>query len=127
MNFAVIMAGGRGTRFWPKSRQSNPKQFLSLASSKPMITDTLNRIAPVVPKKNTYVITNKVQLSKARKICRALPINNIIAEPVGRNTAPCLGLAALFAKKKDPKEDGVLIALPADHIIKNEKKISISS
>jgi len=87
-----------------------------------MITDTLNRIAPVVPKKNTYVITNKVQLSKARKICRALPINNIIAEPVGRNTAPCLGLAALFAKKKDPKEDGVLIALPADHIIKNEKK-----
>ena len=122
MNYAIIMAGGSGTRFWPASREEKPKQFLTLASSRPMVLDTIRRITPVVPRKNIFIITNKKQLPLAKKLRLGIPIKNIIAEPVGRNTAPCLGLGALLAKHMKGKKPGVVIALPADHIIKKEKK-----
>jgi mannose-1-phosphate guanylyltransferase len=124
MNFAVIMAGGKGTRFWPKSRRLLPKQFLNIHSGQPMIEDTLRRVRPLVNKKNILIVTNKDQVAALKALRLRLQPSNIIAEPVGRNTAPCLGLAALCVRKRSKKQDAVMIALPADHLITQEKRFT---
>ncbi len=121
MNFAVIMAGGKGTRFWPKSRTLKPKQFLAINSAHPMIADTVRRIRPLVALKNVLVVTNKDQVAALKSLNLPLRKANIIAEPVGRNTAPCLGLAALIALHRSKGKDAIIIALPADQIITKEK------
>ncbi len=114
---AMIMAGGRGERFWPKSRKSLPKQFLSLTDDGvTMIQHTVRRILPLVEMEDIYIVTNRDYKGLARKQLPGLPEENILCEPVGRNTAPCVGLAAAHIGKK--YEDALMIVLPSDHLIK---------
>ncbi len=111
------MAGGRGERFWPKSRKSLPKQFLSLTDDGvTMIQHTVRRILPLVEMEDIYIVTNRDYKELARKQLPGLPEENILCEPVGRNTAPCVGLAAAHIGKK--YEDALMIVLPSDHLIK---------
>lgn len=115
---ALIMAGGRGERFWPKSRRNLPKQFLSLTEdSRTMIQLTVERIAPLVALDDVFVATNESYKPLVRGQLPGLPEKNILCEPVGRNTAPCIGLGAAHVQKK--YTDAVMIVLPSDHLIKN--------
>ncbi len=114
---AVIMAGGVGTRFWPRSREKSPKQLLEILDKGTMIQNTVKRLEGLVDVHNVLVVTNRVQKAMVMKQLDTLPEENILVEPVGRNTAPCIGLAALHAKQMDPS--AVMIVLPADHIIQN--------
>jgi mannose-1-phosphate guanylyltransferase len=116
--YAVIMAGGVGSRFWPRSREKNPKQLLEIVGEGTMIQNTVKRLHGFVDEKNDFIVTNKLQKNAIIKQLPNVPVGNVIVEPVGRNTAPCIGLAALFIEKIDPK--GIMIVLPADHIIANE-------
>lgn len=114
---ALIMAGGRGERFWPKSRKSLPKQFLSLTGDgKTMIQLTVERILPLVPMENIYIATNADYKGLVREQLPGIPEGNILCEPVGRNTAPCIGLGAVHILKK--YEDALMFVLPSDHLIK---------
>ncbi len=117
--FVVIIAGGKGERFWPQSRSHRPKHLLPIVGSKPMLAQTLDRVRPLVPAKNTYVITSAVQEKAVREVCAKLPKENIIAEPVGRDTAAAVALAAAIVAARDP--EGVFAVLPADHIIHDAK------
>ena len=115
---AVIMAGGRGERFWPQSRISRPKQFLSLTNDgETMIQKTVTRLASLVDINDVFVVTNKNYLELVNEQLPGLPAENVIAEPAARNTAPCIGLAAGIINKKY-NEDAVMIVLPSDHFIK---------
>lgn len=114
---AVIMAGGKGERFWPKSRKDLPKQFLSLTSDgKTMIQHTVERIAPLVAIEDVFVVTNKDYKDLVATQLPDMPQENILLEPMAKNTAPCVGLAAMHVKKK--YEDAVMLVLPSDHLIK---------
>jgi len=114
---ALIMAGGRGERFWPKSRRSLPKQFLSLTDDgKTMIQLTVERILPLVAMEDIYIATNRDYRELVRQQLPGLPEGNILCEPVGRNTAPCIGLGAVHMAKK--YGDAVMMVLPSDHLIK---------
>lgn len=114
---ALIMAGGRGERFWPKSRKDLPKQFLSLTDDgKTMIQLTVERILPLVALEDIYIATNKNYKSLVLAQLPGIPEENILCEPVGRNTAPCIGLGAMHIAKK--YEDAIMMVLPSDHLIK---------
>jgi len=113
--YAVIMAGGKGTRFWPKSRERMPKHLLDIVSEKTIIQETIDRIAPLVPVDNILIVTGHSHADALARQLPQIPEKNIIIEPVGRNTAPCIGLAALNIKRKSP--DDVMVVLPADHLI----------
>lgn len=114
---ALIMAGGRGERFWPKSRKSLPKQFLSLTGDgKTMIQLTVERILPLVDMQDIYIATNRSYKVLVRQQLPELPEENILCEPVAKNTAPCIGLGAMHIAKK--YEDAVMFVLPSDHLIK---------
>ena len=114
---ALIMAGGRGERFWPKSRKNLPKQFLSLTDDgKTMIQLTVERILPLVKMEDIYISTNRDYKELVRQQLPEIPDENILCEPVGRNTAPCIGLGAVHMRKK--YEDAVMYVLPSDHLIK---------
>lgn len=114
----VIMAGGVGARFWPKSRAEAPKQLLNLFSENSMIQNTVERMNGIVENKNIYVVTNKVQKAKIAEQLKQIPIENIIEEPFGKNTAAAIGLASVIIDKKH--NNAVTIVLPADHLI-NDK------
>jgi len=115
---ALIMAGGRGERFWPRSRKNLPKQFLSLTGDgKTMIQLTVERILPLVNMEDIYIATNKDYKDLVKEQLPELPEENILCEPVGRNTAPCIGLGAVHISKK--YEDAIMMVLPSDHLIKN--------
>jgi mannose-1-phosphate guanylyltransferase len=114
----LIMAGGKGERFWPKSRVHHPKQFLNLTGNGSLIRETVRRVAPVAAPENIYIITGALYADPIRQQVPEIPDANLIIEPEGRNTAPCIGLAALVIGKKDP--DGVMAVLASDHIIKDE-------
>ena len=116
--FAVIMAGGRGERFWPWSRGTVPKQFLRLTGQGSMLQETARRLVPLVQPADLYVVTGAAFGPLVREQLPYLPPENIILEPVGKNTAPALGLAALFLARRDPEE--VMLAIPADHHIGRE-------
>ncbi len=116
--YAVIMAGGIGSRFWPKSREKSPKQLLEIVGEGTMIQNTVKRISDLVPAKQTYVVTTRPQKTGIAKQLPQIPAENIIVEPIGRNTAPCIGLAALFVRRLNPA--GIMVVLPADHIIQDE-------
>jgi mannose-1-phosphate guanylyltransferase len=120
MLHAVIMAGGCGTRFWPASRRSRPKQLLALACEQPLLRMTVDRIAPLVPAERLWVITTENHLTATRELLPDLPDGNIVAEPVGRNTAACAGLAAVAVRARDP--EAVIVMLPADHVIGEEAR-----
>ena len=117
---ALIMAGGRGERFWPRSRRNLPKQFLALTDDgKTMIQLTVERIMPLVDMEDIYIATNKDYRQLALEQLPGIPEENILCEPVGRNTAPCIGLGAVHIAKK--YEDAIMLVLPSDHLIKFNK------
>lgn len=118
--YAVVMAGGVGSRFWPKSRERSPKQVLEIIGSGSMIFNTIVRMAPIVPAEKTMVVTNKLQMDIIHQQVPELPLKNILTEPLGRNTAPCIGLAAQWICHYDP--DAVMVILPADHIIRDTEE-----
>ena len=114
---ALIMAGGRGERFWPRSRKSCPKQFLSLTEDgKTMLQLTVERIRPLVELEDVYIATNRDYKELVLRQLPGLPEENVLCEPVGRNTAPCIGLGAVHMERK--YGDAVMIVLPSDHLIK---------
>ena len=119
--YTVIMAGGKGTRFWPLSTENQPKQLLSLVGNTSLLQQTVARIAPLMPLEDIYVVTGESLVSVTKHHVPDLPSGNIIAEPVGRNTLPCIGLAALHLKKREGG-DGVMAVLPTDHVIQDQQR-----
>lgn len=117
---AVVMAGGVGTRFWPRSREKFPKHLLQIFGKDTMIQSTVKRLEPLVNPRDVFVVTNRLQKTPLVRQIPHVPEENIILEPVGRNTAPCIGLAALHVRRLDPK--AVMIVLPADHIIRDDEE-----
>lgn len=114
---ALIMAGGRGERFWPRSRKNLPKQFISLTGDgRTMIQLTIERILPIVDMQDIYIATNKDYMDLVREQLPNIPKENILCEPVGKNTAPCIGLGAVHIARK--YEDALMMVLPSDHLIK---------
>jgi mannose-1-phosphate guanylyltransferase len=120
MLHAVIMAGGVGTRFWPASRRDRPKQFLTLATNKPLLRMTFERLEGLVPPERVWVVTTAATADASREALPELPAGNILAEPVGRNTAACAGFAAHAVLSRDPV--AICIVLPADHVIGQEER-----
>lgn len=114
---AVIMAGGKGERFWPRSRKNMPKQFLSLTDDGlTMIQHTVKRLESLVNIDDVFVVTNKDYKGLVEEQLSDLPKENILLEPMAKNTAPCIGLAAVHIRKK--YDDAVMLVLPSDHLIK---------
>lgn len=116
--YAVIMAGGKGTRFWPRSRESKPKHLLNIVGDKTIIRETVDRIRPMIPPRKTIIVTGRNHERELIRQLHEIPKENVIIEPAGRNTAPCIGLAALHIKRKSP--DAVMLVLPSDHLITDE-------
>ena len=119
MLHAVIMAGGSGTRFWPQSTEAHPKQFLNIFGDRTMLQETVDRIKPLVSADRVWVITNDKYVGLVQEQLPDVPTNNIVGEPVGKNTAPCVAAAATLIQEKDP--DGTMVVLPADHLIGKPK------
>lgn len=117
---AVIMAGGKGERFWPKSRTNLPKQFLNISGNKSMIQQCVSRLQKFIPIEQVFVVTNELYAELIKAQIPTIPYENIIIEPVGRNTAPCIGLASIIIEERFP--DSTMVVLPSDHIIKNEEE-----
>lgn len=115
---ALIMAGGKGTRFWPLSTEEKPKQFLNLIGEDTMIQMTVNRIKPIIPIERVFVCTAAMYVDLVKEQIPELPEKNIIVEPEGRNTAPCIALSAFVIKRY--YKDANMIVLPSDHLINNE-------
>jgi len=118
--FVIIMAGGRGERFWPVSREKTPKQLIRLLGKESFLQQAVNRVLPVVPAKNVLVITNETQAPEVQKQLPKLPKENIVAEPVGRDTCAAVTLGAALVGARSTT--GVMAVLPADHVIPEEKK-----
>lgn len=117
--YAVIMAGGRGTRFWPLSRSRRPKQLLKILGRKSLIKETIERIAPLFDRENIVVVTAAHHFSEMRKELSNLPRTNFLLEPQGNNTAPCIGLAAIDLEARDP--NAIMAVLPADHWVSDAR------
>lgn len=118
MNWAVVMAGGPGTRFWPESRRDHPKPFLKLVGGRTLLETAVNRLAPLFPPERILIVLQKKLLAKARRLLPKIPKKNFLGEPVSRNTAPCAIWAAFEIAKRDPAARFVF--LPADQHIKPE-------
>ncbi len=117
---ALIMAGGIGSRFWPLSRKTLPKQYLNITSDKSMIRTTAERLLPRIDWEDIHVVTSADQVRLVKNNLPELPLNNIIVEPFGRNTAPCIALST-YCLEKRYAGDEVMIVLPADHDISDQK------
>jgi mannose-1-phosphate guanylyltransferase len=120
MLHAIIMAGGTGTRFWPASRNDAPKQLLQLVGEQTMIRQTLDRLGKMVPHERQMVVTNRRLVEAVRKRLPELPAAAVVGEPCKRDTAPCIGLAALLVSRDDP--DATMVVMPADHVIRPAEK-----
>ena len=118
--FVIIMAGGKGERFWPVSREKTPKQLITLLGESSFLQQAVGRVLPLVPLKNILVITNEVQAPEVRKQLPKLPKENVVAEPVGRDTTAAVTLGAAIVGARSTT--GVMAVLPADHVIPEEKK-----
>ncbi len=116
--YIVIMAGGSGTRFWPASRESLPKQFLSITSSRPLVEETFLRVASLTEEEKIILVINRAHEALVRDLFGTRRIT-VVREPLGRNTAPCIGLAALLVRRR--AANAVMVALPADHFIYDEE------
>jgi mannose-1-phosphate guanylyltransferase len=117
---AVILAGGRGTRFWPRSRTRTPKQLLNIVGAETMIQQTARRIAPLFPASRLWVVTQAEQAEAVRRQLPLLPRSHVLVEPEGRNTAAAIALAAIHLRRE--REDAVMAVLPADHVIRQESR-----
>src|SRR5439155_12222151 len=115
MLHALIMAGGGGTRFWPRSRQKRPKQFLTLSGDRSLLQQAFDRIEGQVSPERTWVITGASYADETRRQLPGLPADQIIGEPCGRDTAACIGLGAALIAAQDP--NAVMLVTPADHVI----------
>src|SRR5438128_2107188 len=115
MLHALIMAGGGGTRFWPRSRQHRPKQFLALAGDRTLLQQALDRIEASVAPAHTWVITAGMHQAEVGRQLPDLAASNIVGEPCGRDTAACIGLGAALIAREDPA--AVMLVMPADHVI----------
>lgn len=113
--YAVIMAGGSGTRFWPLSRRARPKQFLAIGTERPLLRETVDRLGPLIPPEKVYVVAGQHHAAPIRTLLPDLPADHLLVEPCPRNTAPCVGLAAVHLARRDPQ--AVMAVLPADHHI----------
>src|SRR5580693_4008174 len=118
--FVIIMAGGRGERFWPVSREKTPKQLISLLGKRSFLQEAVDRVLPLVPLKNIFIITNAVQAPQVRKQLPKLPKQNVVAEPIGRDTCAAVTLGAAIVGQRST--NAVMAVLPADHVIPEEKK-----
>src|SRR3954471_23400613 len=116
MLHAVIMAGGTGTRFWPASRNDAPKQLLQLVGAQTMLRQTVDRLGNLAPKNRQLIVTNKRLVETIRGQLPELPAAAVVGEPCKRDTAPCIGLAALLVSRDDP--DATMVVMPADHVIR---------
>lgn len=116
---ALIMAGGKGTRFWPLSTEDNPKQFLNLVGNESMIQKTVSRLTDLIPMERIFVVTDSKYEKLVLEHLPNIPQDNIIIEPVGMNTAPCIALSAMLIEKKF--SNATLAVLPSDHLVENEK------
>ena len=115
MLHAMIMAGGGGTRFWPRSRVRRPKQFLSFSGDRTLLHATLDRIEAQVPLERCWVITSAAHRDEALQQLPNVPATQIVGEPMGRDTAACIGLGAALIARRDP--DATIVVMPADHAI----------
>src|SRR3954465_2737181 len=115
MLHAVIMAGGTGTRFWPASRNDAPKQLLQLVGAQTMLRQTVDRLGDLVPNDRQLIVTNRRLVETIRRKLPEEPASSIVGEPCKRDTAPCIGLAALLVSRTDP--DAIMAVMPADHVI----------
>lgn len=120
MIYALILAGGKGTRLFPLSRDKNPKQFLKVINDKSFLRNTVDRIMPLVNKENICVVTNRDYIDKISEELPEISRDNIFMEPANKETATCIGLSAVKLLKKD--KDAVMLVLPSDHYIQNNKK-----
>ncbi len=116
----MIMAGGGGTRFWPRSRDARPKQFLSFSGSRTLLQETVDRIAAQVPPERTWVLTGEAYVDATAEQLPELPRSHIVGEPFRRDTAACVGLGAALIAREDP--DATLVVMPADHVIAPEQE-----
>src|ERR1700761_3536027 len=114
-NYGLILAGGRGTRFWPRSRKRTAKQVLNVVGDNSLIQATVERLSPVIPPERIWVLTNEHLRDPIAKQLPKVPKRQILAEPAQRNTAPAIGLAAHILQSIDP--DSVMGVFPADHVI----------
>src|SRR5258708_8308738 len=115
MLHALIMAGGGGTRFWPRSRVEKPKQFLKLVGDQTLLQQALERIEVIATPARTWIITGASYCAETARQLPSLPAERIVGEPCGRDTAPCIGLGAALIARDDP--DAVMMVTPADHVI----------
>lgn len=115
----VIMAGGKGERFWPKSRTNLPKQFLNISGNKSMLQQSIDRLVKLIPIDRIFIVTNELYAELLLAQIPQLPVENIIIEPIGRNTAPCIGLASIIIEERFP--DSTMVVMPSDHIIRNDE------
>jgi len=115
VNWLVVLAGGRGERFWPLSRQRRPKQFLRLLSDRSLLQETVDRVAAIFPPERTVVVTGAEYVELVYEQLPAVPRNQVLAEPVGRSTAPSVAWAARWIMDRDP--EAVMAVLPSDHAV----------
>lgn len=120
MTYAVIMAGGIGTRFWPESRKARPKQFLRVFGDSTLIQNTVARLQGLIPPERCLVVTHERYVEETQQQLPALPKENVLAEPISRNTAPCIAYAAVKLLARDP--EATMVVLPADHVIRNVER-----
>ena len=117
MLHAVIMAGGSGTRFWPRSRRRLPKQFLKFGSERTLLQETVERCRPLIPAERTWIVTGRDHADETGRQLADVSPSRVLIEPCGRNTAPCIGLAALLVHAVD--SEGVMLVMPSDHFIRS--------
>ncbi len=115
--FCLIMAGGSGTRFWPRSRAAKPKQYLNIVGDESLLQSTIKRFSTFTDPQNIYIVSSKSQAEVLEAQTPELPAQNLIYEPVGKNTLPCIGLTAMFAEKEDP--GGIMVVSPSDHLVED--------
>jgi len=115
--YTLIMAGGAGTRFWPRSKTAKPKQYLNMFGDDSLLQSTIKRFSTFTETDNIYVVSAKSQAEVLEEQTPMLPKDNLIYEPVGRNTLPCIGLAAMLAENENP--DGIMVVSPSDHLIED--------
>lgn len=116
--YCLIMAGGSGTRFWPRSKTAKPKQYLNIFGDDSLLQSTIKRFSTFTEYEDIYIVSGKTQAKVLEEQTPELPKQNLIYEPVGKNTLPCIGLAAIFAEIDNP--EGIMVVSPSDHLITDE-------